>query len=180
MKKLLVLFLALAMLLPLCGCGGNGTEATEEETVDILGKWVSVKDNTYTLTFLNDGTCFYNGTPPTDPRVTGEILTLEEESGENGTSYIAYNFDAAQGQVTVLSTFTSQFDLVMEDGHVVLANADGEAVFVRTESYSIYHAEYLAAIQAAFDDFYAEGKEGRTELVTGTAYTIQDGPGLQP
>lgn len=207
MKKTIALLLVLVMCLSLVACGSNGTtetkgneaintttesqkattEATEPE-LDILGEWVSVKDNSYTITFQDDGTCFYTGTPPTNT-VTGsfaidatitwngtvsstETTTPPETTApEEKVSTYKYTFDSALSIITIYTSTTTNYEVVVENGKVVIATVDGEYGFVRAEDYEEYHAAYL-------EKFYATAKEGRTELEFGKAYTIQDGLNL--
>ena len=215
MKKALSLLLALVLCLSLVACGSDGTtetkdneatntttesqEATTEATepeLDILGEWVSVKDNSYTLTFQDDGTCFYTGTPPTNTATGSFVIdaTITWNGTVSGTETTTppettapkekvntykYTFDPNVSIITIYTSTTTNYEVVIENGKVVIATVDGECAFVRAEDYEEYHAAYLAHEEAKkqeqIENFYAEGKAGRTELEVGTAYAIQDG-----
>ena len=206
MKKVNFFLLVLALGLSLCACSSNDTteikdyeainsaaenqeEASEitEPKIDILGEWVSYKDNTYTVTFQEDGNCFYTGTPginmETELVASNVNITLDDTASSTETttlpeanaSVYKYSFNPEVSIITIYASTSANYEVKIEDGKTVIEAVGGEEGFVRAENYEEYHAEYFAEMQAQFDDFYAEGKEGCTELEFNTAYTIQDG-----
>ena len=109
MKKVNFFLLVLALGLSLCACSSNDTteikdyeainsaaenqeEASEitEPKIDILGEWVSYKDNTYTVTFQEDGNCFYTGTPginmETELVASNVTITLDDTASSTETT----------------------------------------------------------------------------------------------
>ena len=191
MKKVFPLLLTLALCLSLCACGGsNDTPKDEsndtpidhneaaEPSIDILGEWVSVADNTYTLTFLKDGTCFYTGTPPT--LSTPNTITIQLGDGTVGTeaSPYKYTFEAKTKIITIYSTISMNSQVITQNGELIIASINGDPTFVRAKNYEEYHEAYLVQVEAKHQEdvakFFAEGKEGRTELAFDTAYAITD------
>ena len=157
MKKLITLLLAIVVCISLCACGGDSdiaknTDATEQDNIDILGEWVWIGDDSDTLTFKDDNICLYS----------------------NGDS-VKYNVDNALAIVTLYDDTTMNYDIVEQNGVVKIS---GSKVYVRAVDYEIAHAEYAAQKeaeeQAPINQFYAEGKEGRTELEYGIIYNITD------
>jgi hypothetical protein len=195
MKRICLFLLVLALCLGLCACGNSGTEEikntvfgettreTEETTqltepvVDIIGEWVSVKDNTYTVTFLEDGTCFYTGTLGSVGNVmdgmiavgsvvAGEDVKQNDDGAENQT--YQYDYDRERAMITIFSSFTRNYQVAEENGKTVIATMEKEIAFVREENYEEFHSVCVKG-------FYDQGREGRVELVYGETYMIQDG-----
>jgi hypothetical protein len=138
-----------------------------EPEVDILGEWVSVKKEDYTLTFQEDGTCFYTGTLIP----AGGMVVFFENDQTAGTSEPAnykYLFNRELSNITVYTSLTKTYDVIEVDGKTVIATVDGELAFVRPEDYTPFHA-------ANVEQFFNNGLSGRVELVYGEAYEIQDG-----
>lgn len=165
MKKTISLLLALVLCLSLCACGdGNDLPETKgneeitstnesnnqsiEQSIDILGEWVWVGDDSESLTFNEDNTCLYS----------------------NGNS-VKYSVDTTLAIITLYDNTTKNFDIIEENGIIKIS---GSKVYVRKENYETAHFEYEEAKQAELaaemqklsDDFTS----GKAPLEIGKAY----------
>ena len=187
--------LLLVLCLGLCACNNSAAEETKdtasvettretEETAlvtdpetDIIGEWVSVKDNTYTVTFLEDGTCFYTGTPSTAGNVMGSMIVvggmvigddvIQDDNSDEKQIY-QYDYDKERSIITIFSSLTRSYQVMEENGKPVIATIENEISFVRKENYEEFRS-------VCVKQFYDKGREGREELTYGQSYVIQDG-----
>ena len=187
MKRICSLMLVLVLCLGLCACSNNGVEATKdtvsaetttqvtEPIVDIMGEWVSVKDNTYKITFLEDGTCFYTGTlNPVGTVMSGMIIaggtvagtdvTQNSDASENQT--YQYDFYRERSIITIFDSLARNYCVAEANGKIVIATMEGETTFVRMGDYEEFHS-------ACVKQFYDKGREDRVELAYGESYLIQ-------
>ena len=166
MKKTIALLLALVLCLSLCACGGgndapetnNGneasnsptqsqevtTEATEPE-LDILGEWISIKNQESKLVFNEDGTC----------------VTVSND-------VVKYSVDYDIGVISVYDSVTRNYNITQEDNIVKLTINGSD--YVRAENFADARAEYVEQAIAEV----AEVLEGKTPLEFNVPYQLSD------
>lgn len=163
-EKALLLFLAIAMCLTLCACGGSSdipeTKSKEEinaptenqnETIeaskpsmDILGEWISVKNQESKLVFNEDSTC----------------VTVSND-------VVKYSVDYDIGVVSVYDSVTRNYNITQEDNIVKLTINGSD--YVRAENFEYAHAEYVEQTIAEV----AEVLEGKTPIEFNVPYFVR-------
>lgn len=188
MKRIFTIALALFAALSMVACGKENdiegesispmetvTETQAEPKLEVLGEWVSIKDNTDKLLFRKGGTCVCIGNAIVSFTQDGLFgMETVPETGEIEKEENTYPYKwQADRIVTIEGPHSEVYEVFPDNGNVVMG-IEGKAIFVRAEDYETYHAAYLAEAQKKVDQFCREGKEGRTELVFGTTYSITD------
>ena len=146
MKKATSLLLALILCLSLCTCGsGNNTNDNTKTNIDILGEWVSVKNQERKLIFNEDDTC----------------VTL------NGT-LVQYTVDYDAGIISIYDSSTLNYNIVEENGVLKLVNSSTE--YVRAENYDAAHSTYVNQEISKL----AKNLEGKAPIEFGAPYQVSN------
>lgn len=137
------------MCLALCACVGNSISEVKDSDESVIPE--------QGIDILGEWVCVSDN---------ADTLTFKEDNScqhSSGNS-VKYRFDTELSVITLYDTITASYEIIEEDGIVKIS---GMKDYVRAEDYEIVH-------QVDVDNFFAEGKNGRTEQEYGVTYPITD------